>query len=308
MLRETDVAPEIYEAYLRDFQKVGAEDPYASDHTLGIHDVLNAHFWIADFFYAKGKGIGGIGVKYWNGLHSALFRQQEIFGVSKWQSQYDICATLLYGLIMNHPFHDANKRTAFLASLLLLHKQGVILDIKHRKFEDFTVDIAERKLNMENLDSGNAEGRRIPRRKAKSRNATRDLDQEVRRISKFIKDSTRLEDTSLRSITFRQLEGKLRDFGFYFDNMKGNRIDVMQEGKKKRSFWVTRRGEPRRVTRIGFPGMSRQVSKGDLKRVLKATGLTAKEGFDSQVFFEGVDPAKELLEHYQHALRRLADR
>ena len=305
MLKETDVVPEIYQIYLRDFQKVGIEDPYVSNDTLGIHDVLDAHFWIADFFYAEGKGIGGIGIKYLNGLHSALSRQQMNFG--RWQSPYDVCATLLYGLIMNHPFHDANKRTAFLSALLFLDKQSITLSIKHRQFEDFTVKIAERKLNKESIDPSDVKAQRVSKRRLKLRTTSKNVDEEIRRISKFIKDSTRPIDRRSRTITFRQLDGKLRDFGFYLDNAKGNAIDVMQFGKEKRWFWHGK-SKPRRVTRIGFPGMSKQVSKKDMKKVLETTGLTVKKGFDSQVFFEGLEPAGELLGKYQHALRRLADR
>jgi hypothetical protein len=85
--------------------------------TLGMHDVLKAHFLIADFFFAEGEGIGGVGPRDLDLLHSALYRQHvTLGGTAKWDTKFDVCATLLYGLIKDHPFHDANKRTAFLSA------------------------------------------------------------------------------------------------------------------------------------------------------------------------------------------------
>jgi hypothetical protein len=98
------VAPEIRNEYLRWVEIIGEDDPYAGPDSLGIHDVLKAHFLIADFFYAMGEGLGGIGPRDPTLLHSALYRQHIAFqGSSKWDNQYDVAATLLFGLIKDHP-------------------------------------------------------------------------------------------------------------------------------------------------------------------------------------------------------------
>ena len=147
-----DVAPRIYEEYCRARQTVGEEDPYASDKTLGVHEVLKAHFLIADFFFAEGEGMGGIGLMNPDGLHSALQRQHVTWGRNvKWQSVHEICATLLFGLIKNHPFYDANKRTAFLSSLYFLYKNKMTLKISHKEFEDFTGKLLNQKLDEQLL-------------------------------------------------------------------------------------------------------------------------------------------------------------
>src|SRR5467141_879927 len=102
---------------------LGPEDPYRSGDSIGLHDVLAAHFLIVDYFVEKNYGIGGIGPRDIGLLHSALSRQFTGYGgVQKWKGLYETASTLLFGLIMNHPFHDANKRTALLATLSLLHR------------------------------------------------------------------------------------------------------------------------------------------------------------------------------------------
>ena len=52
-------------------------------------------------------------------------------------------ATTLFGLINDHPFHDANKRTAMLATLYRLQKLGRMPKCTKKEFEDLMVEIAE---------------------------------------------------------------------------------------------------------------------------------------------------------------------
>lgn len=157
---------------------IGPADPYVGKLTIGIHEVLHAHFLLADFFFGIGEGIGGVGPKDLNLLHSALGRQfVEFGGKPKWSNRIDICATLMYGLIKNHPFHDANKRTAFLSSILHLQKVGRTPTASEQDYEDFTVSIADNGLSESKYyhDISNAPER----------------DKEILAISLFLKKNSR---------------------------------------------------------------------------------------------------------------------
>jgi death-on-curing protein len=126
---------------------VGSDDPYIGRVTIGIHEVLQAHFLLAEYFARIGEGIGGVGPKDINLLHSALSRQFVQFGGKvKWANRLDVCASLMFGLIKNHPFHDANKMTAFLISIFHLQKIGRTPTISHEAYENFTVAIADNHL------------------------------------------------------------------------------------------------------------------------------------------------------------------
>lgn len=281
---------EVRDEYIRWAEKIGQFDPYMGNVTIGIYEVLQAHFLLADFFRATGEGLGGVGPKDINLLHSALGRQFVQFGGKpKWKDRIDICATLMFGLIKNHPFHDANKRTAFLVSILHLQKIGRTPKISQREYEDFTVAIADNKLNQHRYygELGDSV-----------------LDKEISVISRFLKQGTRNIDLSSKLITYNELNTILNHRGLRLENPNGNRIDVVrvvsQDG--------TTHAKPLRIAHIGFHGWSKQVSKKDIDIVREASKLDARHGYDSQSFYNGLDGPLTLIKKYREPLERLAFR
>ena len=252
---------------------------------LTVQDVLAVHFLIVDMFYGQKSGLGGIGPKDIGLLSSAVSRQYVSYGGSdKWDSVEEKVATLLYGIILNHPFHDANKRTGFLTALYLLQMGGRFPRVTAKKFEDFVVTIADRSFrNMEKY----------------KRSFSNEEDGDILYISHIIRSITRTIDKRDYQITFSELNRILGRFDFELSNPQGNYIDII------RTSGVSS-GE--KVCQIGFPSMSKQVTKPAIKTVRQATGLTALNGIDSQVFFKYVDPIAQLLARYYEPLQRLADR
>ena len=101
--------PDVATEYLRLLELVGPADPYQGKYAIGLHEVLEAHFLLADFFFKTGEGIGGVGPKDVNMLHSALARQfTEFRGKPKYKDRIDVCASLMYGLVKNHPFYGTS--------------------------------------------------------------------------------------------------------------------------------------------------------------------------------------------------------
>lgn len=270
---------------------VGPADPYLSKYTIGLHETLQAHFLLADFFSVSGEGIGGVGPKNTTMLHSALARQfVEFGGRPKYTDRIDICASLMFGLINNHPFHDANKRTAFLVSLLHLQKVGRTPTVGQQEYEDFTVNIANHALDQYPWWG---ESRGLP-----------GAEREVYVISRFLKRNSREIDRKLKTITYNELSAILSKRGMRLDNPNGNRIDLVRlvdvEGNAL--------GKPKRIAHIGFHGWSREVSRKDIDIVREASRLDAKHGYDSQSFFNGLDGPLDLIKKYREPLERLAFR
>lgn len=110
-------------AAIEDIQKkYDEQDPFSPHCVIGLFDVLRAHYLICDFFTEEGSGLFQPGPRDLGLLESAVGRQQAtFFGVTKWQTEFQKIASLFYGLVKDHPFHDANKRTAFLVALYALH-------------------------------------------------------------------------------------------------------------------------------------------------------------------------------------------
>ncbi|ADG07798.1 type II toxin-antitoxin system death-on-curing family toxin [Kyrpidia tusciae] len=85
-------------------------------------------------------------------LDSALNRpRQSVFGQDAYPTIYDKAAALFESLVQNHPFHNANKRTAFLALLQFLSYNGYTFMMEPKQAEDFVVDVVNHKYAFEEI-------------------------------------------------------------------------------------------------------------------------------------------------------------
>jgi death-on-curing protein len=269
-----------------------------SNTSLSGEEVLRAHYLISEFFLDLGEGIGGIGVKDMNLLMSALSRQNACFdGVCKYEGVFEIAASLLYGLVKNHPFYDANKRTAFLSVLYYLHKQNYTPSISEKKFENFLVEVADDQIKLKRRYKDNVrKGVEAP---------------EVEYIVWFLRRSFRKIDKQQYLLSYRELAKKLREFGFDLKYPSNGSISVIKYRPKilKNPFSKTASAfVEQKVGTIAYPGDGKQVGRTKLKQVRELTGLTIENGYDSQVFYRDVDPLGVLIAKYEAPLRRLANR
>jgi death-on-curing family protein len=288
--------PEIDAEYNRILAHLPDTSEEVGSYALGIVDVLRAHFLVANHFYLEGHGLGGIGPRDIDLLYSAISRQHVAFaGRIKWTDRFDVSATLFYGLIKNHPFHDANKRTAFLSLLYQLYRMGWCPSVSEKQFEDFTVEVAENRLDR------HARFREMA--------AKREPDADIKFISWYFRKHTRQFDKQNYNITYRELQVILSRYGYLLSNPQGNYIDIIRT-EKRRAFLglLGEREVQTRIAQIGFPRWTAQVGRGALKTVTEATGLTQKRGVDSAAFFRGVDPMQTLITTYHDPLMRLAER
>lgn len=281
--------------YRRWASQVDRDDRYDTRETVSALDVLRAHFLIADYFYGREAGMGGIGPRNLDLLHSAVYRQFVAYGgASKWRTTYEKAATLVFGLVTDHPFHDANKRTGLLTYLYALHKMNRQPTNGQKDLEDFMVEVAERSL---------AKYRRMQDL------LKREDDADVLFIADYLKRNSRERDSRFYTITYNELDRRLRDFGYCLNEPRKNyidicRIDVVREfglfGKKRQKL-IT-------VTQVGFPSWKSQVGKGAISTIRKATKLTPEHGVDSASFYRGADPLNSLIAQYEGPLQRLAFR
>ena len=271
------------------------DDLYSSKDTVGLFDVLRAHFLIADYFYGEEYGIAGVGPRDANLLHSAIYRQFVSFGgKDKWNTPYERCATLVFGLIKDHPFHDANKRTGLLVLLFFLNKHGKIPTVNQKVLENFVVDIAKNQLHKH---------RRYKDFQRKS------VDPEVLFIADYLRRKSRKRDSKYYEVTYRELDKLLNSFDCCLSNPHNNFIDVCKIVNKKKILGLGKTEKKMiKVAQIGFPSWKKSVGKGAIRTVRNATDLTPQKGVDSARFFHGVDPLNTLIDDYQRILERLAYR
>lgn len=95
-----------------------------------------------------------IGVKSPHLLESALHRpKSSAFGEDAYLSIWEKSSALFESLGQNHPFQNANKRTAFTALLLFLRYNGYRFIMDQKQAENFTVDMVNHKFTFQELTS-----------------------------------------------------------------------------------------------------------------------------------------------------------
>ncbi|WP_427182361.1 type II toxin-antitoxin system death-on-curing family toxin [Paenibacillus sp. TC-CSREp1] len=101
--------------------------------------------------YSPGEQIG---VKDSNLLESAVLRpQSSAFGDEAYPTVYEKAAAIFQSLGQNHPFQNANKRTAFTAMVIFLRYNDILFKMEQTLAEDFTVDMVNHKYSFEELTS-----------------------------------------------------------------------------------------------------------------------------------------------------------
>lgn len=93
-----------------------------------------------------------IGVKDPGLLQSAVFRpKSSAFGEDAYPTVFENAVALFESLGKNHPFHNANKRTAFTAFVIFLRYNGLHFKMNTKQAEDFTVDMVNHKYEFQEL-------------------------------------------------------------------------------------------------------------------------------------------------------------
>lgn len=99
--------------------------------------------------YSPGEHIG---VKDSGLLESAVLRpQSSAFGEDAYPTISEKAVALFESLGQNHPFHNANKRTAFTALVIFLRYNGRHFKMDAKKAENFTVDMINHKYEFQEL-------------------------------------------------------------------------------------------------------------------------------------------------------------
>ncbi|WP_054637545.1 type II toxin-antitoxin system death-on-curing family toxin [Thalassobacillus sp. C254] len=92
------------------------------------------------------------GVKLPELLNSAINRpKQSAFGEEAYPTIFGKGGALFESLAKNHPFHNANKRTAFLALIQFLAYNGFQFTMSQKQAEDFVVDVVNQKYEFDEM-------------------------------------------------------------------------------------------------------------------------------------------------------------
>ncbi len=284
-----NLAQHLKEDYERCKEQIPNTEDFLSP-LLGYNDVLKAHYLICDYFESTKHTASVFGVRDMNLLGSAIGRQRtEYDGQNKWVDEFEIMATLFFGLTKNHAFRDGNKRTALLCLLYQLHKYGRVPSANQNLLERLTVDVADGSIKTRN------NFKEYLKKYGKHMIDSSEEDKVVYYISYYIKKYSRKLDSSYRALTYEEFNTVLRRLGAYLDNPQKNCINVYDSSG-------------RRVKQIGFPGWKKQIYPKAFKETLKALHFTPENGYDYSVFMEDAEPLYKIIQDYERPLSRLKDK
>jgi len=285
-----NMLPSLRDEYIRWSQKLRSTED-SNGTIVSLDEVLKGHYLLVDYFVKEGDPIGACGPRDMHLLPSAVSRQVTGYGRAlKWKHDTEKLASLFFGLIKNHPFHDGNKRTALLMVLYGLWKIHRIPTASQRDFERLALRTA-----------ANGLGRY-------TRFSSKDADAEVMFLADYFRRNTRREDKRYYVVTYAELNTILSKYDCAFEDPSGNYIHVVKTVEKKVLLGLRRKYEKHRVLKVGFPRWNAEVNQKALRSILKATGLTPENGIDSQVLFKGAEPLIALIDKYRNPLRRLRDK
>lgn len=110
------------------------------------HQILKLHNRIINEF-------GGIhGIRNEALLESALDNPLQTFArLDLYPSVVDKAVQLCFGIIKNHPFLDGNKRLGLHLMLILIHINGLKIDIAHDELTDIIFKVAEGTFTQQNF-------------------------------------------------------------------------------------------------------------------------------------------------------------
>lgn len=122
---------------------------------LTIEEILLIHFVVMEGFfidYEPDIQEEQAGVKSPSGLLSAIGEPRQTFNKQELYSNIlEKAATLIRSMIQNHPFHNGNKRTAVLSTIVFLEVNGYRVEANDNKLLGLAMTIARSKPSIKRI-------------------------------------------------------------------------------------------------------------------------------------------------------------
>ena len=281
---------ELSDSYNNDLKKCN-EISKLSYPLIGVKDVLQAHYILADYFTDESANAEPesmlVGLRSGSLLESALCRQTASYGnKKKYTDPIDICSTLFFGLVKDHAFHDGNKRTALLVLLSQLNNYGFYPKNVFKEFEHLVMAVASNSLSTKYEDSW--------------KKFRKQDDPEIKCISFILRKLTERKDRTYHmNINMKEFCDALKSHGINYsiDNMKVKFV---------RTITVVKIPIKKYCYTINFYGWTRPVEGRMARDTFNALHLT--EEFPSyQKIIQGKKSLYKIINQFEIPLRRLKD-
>jgi death-on-curing family protein len=247
-------------------------------------EVCTIHFELVKDFSSSPDPIVPHGVQSESLLASAVFRPQTALGGTlKYPTVETSAAALLHSIVHDHPFHNGNKRTALVSTLVFLDENGFFPKFNENEAFKIVMQLAQHQIvnhQHENL-----------------------ADREVLAIADWLCRGCRPIEKGERSIPFRKLRNILTSYNCEVEHTLG-KVNITRIIKER---GIIRTKEKKMHLQVSYSSEGRDVPKAIIKKIRKDLYLDEPNGIDSHDFYskESMN-VTDFIMRYRKTLRRLA--
>jgi death-on-curing family protein len=258
---------------------------------LSVEDVIRIHEQLADDFAADDDPIIPRGARNEHLLASAAFRvHTSLNEASKYPTPEMASAALFHALVLDHPFHNGNKRTALVSLLVSLDENNLILTCHEDELFRLVLLLAQHKLVDERLGEL--------------------ADRETLHLAEWIRQNSRLIEKGDRPLSWRRLRQILssHDCEFDFPRGVGNRINVSRRITEW-YFWGLARRPRVLQSQVFYGDDGRDAEPNTIAKIRKDLRLDETNGIDSKAFYDSDSQTSvvgDFIVRYRKTLKRLA--
>lgn len=266
----------IEEIILSNKEKIYALDAECIVH---LHDLLTKNYHLVD----KMDPVEPPGVKNYNSLESAVFRQHTgSSGWYKYDSVFKNCATLVFALVKNHPFHNGNKRVAFLAMIKHLFENGYVLSpsTKHDYIYQLLVSLADDDLSG-HLSKIDKKIYNANKQKGKWSDEV-----VINALAQWIRKNSEYKNVVVKTkIRIQQIRPMLEGKGIFME-LNGTWLTLYQ--LKSRRFLGIFKDSPERINvrKYGIGNSMSEVGIKVINQIRKDYSLSQSDGIDNNLFYD----------------------
>lgn len=224
------------------------------------------------------------GIKNRGMLESAIGRQFAGFGDFY---KYDDCffnvATLTYGVIKNHAFHNGNKRTGLLCIVKHLYNNGYVLSptLDSKELYEFLVSIADS--SLQKFFIKNFKKYPMIRNKEEKKSNKWDMDLDIRFMAFWIKKNSRPKSNTIKgNVKISVLKKAVRNKNIII-NQNGSNLECELERDNKFLGFIM--GSKNKKT-YSLGNNRSEIDKNTLFAFRRDYNLTMKDGVDDTFFYD----------------------
>ena len=254
-------------------------------------DTITAiHYQLAQDFAEHHDPIDPPGVRAGGLLESAAMRPQTSFlgEVRKYPSVEMAAAALMHSLVHNHPFHNGNKRSALVSTLVFLDKNGLLLTCSEDDLFRLILKVAQHSVLQQYATDNLA-------------------DREVLEISRWISKNSRPIEGGERVIPFRRLRKILNRRDCQISSPRSSAITITRAVERRIGILRPRTQVEYLSSKIAYQDEGRDIERETIAKVRRELQLDDLNGTDSASFYDNApDAADGFIAKYRKILYRLA--